>query len=135
MTLKHRNWRRVTVLTTMAALAALVLAGTAAASVDLSADSASLVVGQTVTLTANVKDVSGAPVVDQTVVFTVTTGPNAGLTSQGVVTDAQGNASFSYSSESTGTDDVMSQWQEGEDTSNHVSVTWSAPASPLNLSS
>src|SRR4051812_11280643 len=40
------------------ALAALVLAGTAAASVDLSASSASLVVGQTVTLTANVKDAS-----------------------------------------------------------------------------
>ncbi len=133
MTSKFRNWRRVAVMTTMAALAALVLAGTAAATVDLSADNASLAVGQTVTLTASVKDPTGAPAQDQTVVFTVTSGPNAGLTGQ-AATDAQGNASFIYSSDSTGTDDITAQWQSGKETSNDITVTWTAPAPPLTLS-
>src|SRR3954469_6486727 len=123
MTSMFRNWRRVAVLTPMAALAALVLAGTAAASVDLSADSSSLVVGQTVTLTANVKDPSGAPAARETVFFTVQSGPNADLSGQ-AVTDAQGNASFSYSSDSTGTDDITAQWPNGEDIPKGVTVTW-----------
>src|SRR4051794_11446145 len=133
MTSRFHNWRRVAVLTTMAALAALVLAGTAAATVDLSADNASVAVGQTVTLTASVKDPTGAPAPDQTVVFTVTSGPNAGLTGK-AATDAQGNASFSYSSGSTGTDDIRADWPSGEETSNDTTVTWTAPAPPVTLS-
>jgi uncharacterized repeat protein (TIGR01451 family) len=133
MTSKWRNGRRVAVLTAMGALIALVLAGVAAASVTLSADSQSLVVGQTVTLTANVLDANGSPAPDQTVTFTVLSGPNAGLTDD-VVTDVDGNAFFSYSSSQTGTDDVQAAWSTGEEVSNDVTVTWSASQAAFTLS-
>ena len=132
MASRWRNGRRVAVLTALAALASLVLAGSAAASISLSSDSASLVVGQTVTLTANVQLVTGGPGQDRNVTFTVTSGPNAGL-SQQAVSDANGNATFSYTSFAPGTDDITASWVnlQNTETSNDVTVTWS-PAVTLS---
>ena len=129
---KWRDGRRVVVLTAMAVLVALVLAGTAAASVTLVADSASHVVGEDVTLTATVLDANGAPASDQTVTFTVLSGPNVGVGGD-VVTDIDGNAFFTYRGAAPGTDDIQAQWNVGEEVSNDVTVSWAASQEAVTL--
>jgi len=60
-------------------------------------------VGVTHTVTAKVTDNLGNPKAGVTVTFTIVSGPNAGLVSTNT-TDANGEASFSWISTSTGTD-------------------------------
>jgi uncharacterized repeat protein (TIGR01451 family) len=114
-------------------LTALVVTGTAAAAVDLQPAGTSHLVGETATLTATLTfGTSGRALADRTVTFTVNSGPNAGVTGTGV-TDANGKATFSYSSSKTGTDHITASGNDGGNlpaTSNDATVTWSTPAPP-----
>lgn len=113
--------RRFLLTTALALLAALVLVGTAAAAPALTPAASTLTVGQSVTLTAT----SGP---DQTITFSVTSGPNAG-TGTKAVTDANGQATFTYSSSQAGTDHVTATDPRGQP-SNDATVTWNAPPPP-----
>jgi len=81
-------------------------------------------VGQTATVTANLS-ACGTPLPGATVDFAVSSGPNAGTTGSGV-TDPSGNAAFSYSSSTTGTDTLSASVTNaaGKITSNNVTVLW-----------
>jgi len=109
--------------------AALDTRGTAAlvgAGVLLSPSSATNPVGSMHTLTATVQDQAGHPVSGVTVTFTVTSGPNAGVTGTGV-TGADGKATFSYSSSTAGTDHIVASFHDATGalhTSNEVTKTW-----------
>lgn len=123
----RRSARRVAVMTTTAMFAALVTAGAAQAATDLSPASSSHLVGQTASLTATVTSAAGGPApAGEPVTFTVNSGPNAGLTGN-AVTDANGKASFSYSSAKTGTDHVTAFVVRFKQTSNDATVTWTLP--------
>ncbi|MFN2587486.1 MAG: Ig-like domain-containing protein [Actinomycetota bacterium] len=65
------------------------------------------------TVTATVRNQFGQPVQGASVDFRITNGPNAGLSSLDVVTDATGNATFTYSSPNTGTDTIMACTEAG----------------------
>lgn len=98
----------------------------------LSPTTATNTVGQMHTLTASVQDDGGSPMQGLTVHFQVTSGPNSGTTGSGV-TGADGKAQFSYTSTKTGTDYIVASFtdpQTGLHTSNEVTKTWTAPASP-----
>jgi len=58
------------------------------------------------TLTAHVTDAFGAGIPGATVVITVIAGPNAGPTSGPMTTDANGEASWSYTGTVVGTDTI-----------------------------
>jgi hypothetical protein len=100
-----------------------------AGAISLNVSPASLEVGSgNATLTALVLP-GGSPLVGATVTFTVTSGPNAGLTGTGV-TDATGTATFSYDSMLSGTDTWTASFTPvgaGPQTSNAVTVEWTAP--------
>jgi hypothetical protein len=101
--------------------AALVGAG-----VLLSPSSATNPINTSHTLTATVQDQAGHPVSGVTVTFTVTSGPNAGVTGTGV-TGADGKATFSYSSSVAGTDHIVASFHDATGalhTSNEVTKTW-----------
>jgi len=72
--------------------------------INLDPDNATNPVGSSHTLTATVKE-DATPVVGTTVTFTVIAGPNFGATGTGV-TDASGEATWSYSSTVAGTDTI-----------------------------
>jgi Bacterial Ig-like domain (group 1) len=75
-------------------------------SISLSPSSATNPVGTSHTVTATILDSTSAPVVGKTVTFTVESGPNAGKTGTGV-TDASGQATFTYSDTGgAGTDSI-----------------------------
>lgn len=84
-------------------------------------------VGDTATVTANLS-CGKVPLQGASVKFDVTSGPNAGTTGTGT-TDSSGNASFSYSSVTVGTDTVQASTSNpaGTITSNTVRVIWTAP--------
>jgi hypothetical protein len=90
-------------------------------------------VGTSHTVTATVVDANGAPEVGKTVTFTITSGPNSpgGGTS---VTDVNGHASFTYTSNGlTGTDLIQASFVNSQQqvvTSNVVSKIWGAPTTP-----
>jgi hypothetical protein len=70
------------------------------------------------------------PVDGITVTFTVVSGPNAGKVVQGV-TDTDGNVTIEYTSAAAGDDVWQASFvdpQEFTETSNQVTVTWTAPA-------
>jgi hypothetical protein len=93
-------------------------------------------VGETHTSTAKIQNTKGEPVAGKTVTFEVTSGPNAGLKGTGV-TNGSGQATFSYSSSTTGTDTVVASFVNSEgstQTSNSTTVTWSASASGCTIS-
>ena len=73
--------------------------------------SATNTVGQTHTVTATFVFDTGQPLSGQTVTFTITAGPNAGLTGT-AVTDSLGVATWSYSSSSPGTDTIIATWDD-----------------------
>jgi hypothetical protein len=101
--------------------AALVGAG-----VLLSPSSATNPVNTSHTLTATVQDQAGHPVSGVTVTFTVTSGPNAGVTGTGV-TGADGKTTFTYSSSTAGTDHIVASFHDATGavhTSNEVTKTW-----------
>jgi hypothetical protein len=109
--------------------AALDTRGTAAlvgAGVLLSPSSATNPVGSSHTLTATVQDQAGHPVPGVTVTFTVTSGPNAGVTGT-AVTGADGKATFTYSSSVAGTDHIVASFHDATGalhSSNEVTKTW-----------
>ncbi len=90
-------------------------------------------VGTNHTVTATVVDATGAPIPGITVTFTITSGPNSpgGGTS---VTDVNGHASFTYTSNGlTGTDLIQASFVNSQMqtvTSNVVSKIWGAPTTP-----
>lgn len=88
-------------------------------------------VGDTATVTATFTNGCGQPLPGAPVAFNVTSGPNAGTTGTGV-TDASGQASFSYSGLIPGTDTVQASVTNlaGTITSNTVQVNWTAPSAP-----
>lgn len=79
--------------------------GVVATGITLSPASATNTLGQNHTVTATVKDAVGDPIVGRTVNFEIFAGPNAGGTGTGV-TDANGQATFTYTSTVTGTDEI-----------------------------
>src|SRR5262245_9578671 len=94
-TLRIGKWR-IAGATMVAAVAALVTAGVAEAAISLSPGSQSHQTGTTAGVTAHLtRGTSTGPLPGFTVTFTVTSGPNAGVAGT-AVTDAGGNASFSY---------------------------------------
>jgi hypothetical protein len=92
------------------------------ASINLSAGAPSTLAGTTETLTATVTDTAQHPVTGAVVTFTVTSGPNVGVTGD-AATDANGNATFSYIGKGGGGTDVI-QASIQTLTSNVVQVNW-----------
>lgn len=83
-------------------------------------------VGVTYTATATVTDAGNQPTPNAVVDFVVLSGPNAGKTGTGT-TDAQGNATFSYSSVLLGTDILQASVPNatgGAIQSEQVTTTW-----------
>jgi len=66
-------------------------------------------VGETHTLTATVRDDEGEPLGEVPVTFRVSEGPNAGATGE-ATTDEAGQASWSYSSSKSGTDEIVASF-------------------------
>ena len=94
--------------------------------------SATSVIGAPHTVTAKVVDSSGGPVANQTVSFNVTSGPNAGLAGTGT-TDANGEATFTYTSTAVGTDSIQASFTNANAqtfTSSPVTEAWTT--SPQN---
>ncbi len=84
------------------------------------------------TVTATVQDDQGNPIAGKLVTFTVVSGPNAGVTGTDT-TDANGKATFTYSSSSAGTDTIEASFQNqaGQTiTSNQVTKTWEGGPQP-----
>ena len=103
-----------------------------AKAITLSPQADTTFTGLNETLTAKVTNGQGAPVPGVGVTFTVRSGPNAGLTGTGT-TDANGLATFSYTSAITGTDVIRASFT---DTENHQSqkslITWrQSPPPPV----
>ena len=101
--------------------------------------------GTSHTVTATVTDLGGEPISDTTVTFEVTAGPNAGAGAQ-VVTDANGQASFTYMSNGQpGTDTIEGSFLfvpevEGATTgaagfrrSDVATKTWVGPSAPATI--
>lgn len=83
-------------------------------------------VGTQHTVTATVQDDNGDPVVGRNVDFSIVSGPHAGLTGSDT-TDANGEATFTYTGTSTGTDTIEASFVNSEaetETSNQVTKTW-----------
>ncbi|MCC6591371.1 MAG: Ig-like domain-containing protein [Bryobacterales bacterium] len=95
-----------------------------AASITLTPASASVAIGQAQTIVATVRDANGAPLKDKTVTFHMLSGPNKAEPGA-LVTDANGQATFSYSSPTAGTDQITATVKSV--TSNQVSVGWTSP--------
>jgi hypothetical protein len=84
------------------------------------------------TVTASFANACGDPLSDAVVDFKIATGPNAGRTASGV-TDANGNATFTYSSSATGTDSLQAQVTNPVGftrRSNTATVTWIVEFAP-----
>ncbi len=83
-------------------------------------------VGTQHTVTATVQDDDGQPVVNTDVTFTIVSGPHAGNT-QVVPTDGNGQATYTYTGTSAGTDTIEASFidsQKQKQTSNQVTKTW-----------
>jgi hypothetical protein len=104
-------------------------AGGNTASLRLNPGTITRFAGQQVTETATLLDGGGAGLPNDSVNFTVTSGPNAGL-SGSAVTDSNGHASFTYSGVSQGEDVVAaSVTTVGSFQSNPVRVMWTNDSS------
>jgi len=90
------------------------------------------------TVTATLVNVNtGAAIVGATVTFTVTSGPNAGLTGK-AVTDAGGHATFTYSDTGgVGVDSIVATFTDvgGVHTSNVAQKTWTPRPSSVSTKS
>jgi hypothetical protein len=84
-----------------------------------------LAVGSQASVTANYVNSCGDPLQGAPIGFKITGGPNDGLTGTGT-TDAAGNATFSYTGHTTGTDTIVASTTNpaGTVSSNTVNVTW-----------
>lgn len=93
--------------------------------------------GESHTVTAAVQGEHGEPIEGTTVHFKVTEGPNAGLTGE-ALTNASGKASFTYTSTTTGTDEISASFTNSNEAtfeSNLVSETWEAGAAATGTTS
>ncbi|HEY2739290.1 MAG TPA: Ig-like domain-containing protein, partial [Thermoanaerobaculia bacterium] len=99
-------------------------------SLTLSPATAAHGVGTVADLTLRASDSSGQPVQGLAVTFRVASGPNAGRIGHGI-TDANGQAGFSLTSNAAGTDTLDAELillGGGTQASNPATVTWSAPS-------
>ena len=96
----------------------------------LSPTTQTLPVGSTATVSANFS-ACGSPLQGGTVSFTVASGPNAGVSGSST-SDALGNASFSYSSLTPGSDAVQASVTNSAGTiaSNSASIAWTLSFAP-----
>jgi hypothetical protein len=109
---------------------------TVAETITLAPPTATLVVGNTHSVTATVSDTLNAPAPGVTVDFSVTAGPNVGVTGQ-AVTAADGTATFSYpGTNGTGTDTISASFNNGAATITAipVTVTWITQPATITLS-
>ncbi len=101
--------------------------GHRATGITLSPASATNPVGGSHTVTANVSDPAGSPSPGVTVTFSITAGPNVGRTGT-AVTDASGNATFTYTDTGgAGTDSIVASFTDTAGrvrNSNVASKTW-----------
>jgi hypothetical protein len=99
-------------------------AGSTSGAITITPSSANAALGQTVTETATLLDGGGAPQANAPVTFSIACGPNIGLSSN-TTTDALGHASWSYSSNLSGTDSVTAAVATvGAFQSNQASIAW-----------
>jgi len=119
--------------TTRTATASKTWVAAAPLSLALAPASASNPVGTSHTVTATVTQ-DGAPVSGKTVNFSIDSGPDAGRSSS-AVTNASGQASFTYTNNGkAGTDDIAASISDGDATrSTHVTKTWVAAPVPLAI--
>jgi len=119
--------------TTRTATASKTWVAAAPLSLALAPASASNPVGTSHTVTATVTQ-DGAPVSGKSVNFSIDSGPDAGRSSS-AVTNASGQASFTYTNNGTaGTDDIAASISDGDATrSAHVTKTWVAAPVPLAI--
>jgi uncharacterized repeat protein (TIGR01451 family) len=92
-------------------------------------------IGQDHTVTATL-DEDGTPISDKLVTFTVVSGPNTGVTGTDI-SDANGEATFTYTSSLTGTDQIEARFVDDNDniqTSNRVEKTWVGAPTSADLS-
>ena len=83
-------------------------------------------VGKQFTVTATVQDDNGHPVSGRTVTFTVSAGPDAGVTGT-AITDGAGHASFTYTGTAAGVDEIHASFVDSQNhvqTSNTVLERW-----------
>ncbi|MGH2543355.1 MAG: Ig-like domain-containing protein, partial [Ardenticatenaceae bacterium] len=101
--------------------------------IQLDPPAAVLEVGTSHVLTATVVE-NNLPVPGEMVTFTVLSGPNAGTTGMGT-TDANGIATFSYTSTTVGIDTIEASFTDSQGNlqlSNQVTAEWIAPPGPQN---
>lgn len=82
--------------------------------------------GSSHTVTASLQNSQGQPIAGRMVSFEIIAGPNLGLTGSGV-TNANGQAQFTYSSALPGTDQIVARFTNNQNqlvTSNTVTKTW-----------
>lgn len=112
-------------------LATFIIRGTAAIvgeGILLSPASAENPVGTSHTVTATLQNDAGQPISGRAVQFEVLTGPNSGLTSS-QTSNASGQASFTWSSMTAGTDVVVARFVNNRGqtiSSNTVTKTWTS---------
>lgn len=99
--------------------------GVRTATLTLGPATNTLAVGQQVTESATLVDGGGNSISNTPVTFTVTSGPNAGQTSN-AVTDQTGQASFTYTDTAPGTDIIVASASSaaGPFQSNQTSILW-----------
>ena len=96
-----------------------------ASSLTLSPATATSAIGTLHSLTATATTAAGAPAPGVSVQFSITSGPNAGVSLPAVITDSAGQATLAYSGEVAGTDTV--QASVGTLQSPVVEKIWTAP--------
>jgi hypothetical protein len=97
--------------------------------IQLSPASATNPINSSHTLTAHVEE-NGTAVVGTTVTFTVISGPHAGMLPGTAVTDASGNAQFTYTGTTVGTDTIEASYVDSAGMtrkSNQVTKVWTPP--------
>ena len=104
-------------------------AGSSSAALSLAPGVASAPVGGSVVETATLLDGAGARLANVSVLFAVVSGPNAGTTGT-AVTDANGNAAFTYQDMAAGTDLVAASVTTIGTFSSQAVVVWGT-ASPV----
>lgn len=116
--------------------AAVIIGGAAVtlpSAITLTPGSATNPVGTSHTVTATVRDQAGAPRAQQTVTFTVTAGPNTGATGT-AVTNASGQATFTYTSNGTaGTDTITASFFDSSNQTTRTDTaakTWAGATTP-----
>ena len=124
--------------TTTPVVASATVTFTGLSSLTLSPASQGAVVGQSVSVSGLALDPSGAPLVGASVIFSVSTGPDQGISST-LTTNTKGVANFTLASPKAGIDQISATLSNSATpstpsssssvSSNQVTVTWAAPIS------